>query len=64
MKKVVELSRIDIDACGPFLEGVPERAVHSPDDPWWESAEASLLYDACCEAVRIFGEDEEEGSPG
>ncbi len=52
MLLLVSLSRKEIDACGPFLEGIPEEALHNPDSGWWSGPEFQILYEAMSRTAR------------
>lgn len=55
MMTLIVLSRIAIDACGPFLEPVPEEALQDSDHDWWASEERDILYEAMRLAVVELG---------
>lgn len=42
---LIILSRVSIDACGLFLENIPENAVHDPDHVWWSTEERDVLLE-------------------
>lgn len=54
---LIRLSRIDVESMVPFMDEVPMSAAESPDDPWWESADCELLYEALLEAIELLGPD-------
>ncbi len=51
MMLLIVLSRIDVDACGPFLEKVPAVALHSPDHQWWGTEEREDLLEAMAKTI-------------
>lgn len=46
MMTLIVLSRIAVDACGPFLEGIPEDAIYDSDHGWWGTEEKDILLEA------------------
>ena len=50
---LVVLSRIDVEACSPFLEGVPLEAVGDPDHPWWAGEERDIYLEAMAETIDL-----------
>ncbi len=48
---LIILSRVDVDACAPFLHGVPESALHAPDHQWWATAEREGLLEAMAKTI-------------
>lgn len=46
MSVVIRLSRISVDACGPFLEAIPEGAVNDPGHEWWGTGAAAIMVKA------------------
>lgn len=54
MMLLIILSRVDVDACAPFLEGIPEAALHAPDDPWWATADREDLLEAMARTIDVL----------
>ncbi len=52
---LIILSRVAIDACGPFLEGIPEDAIHDADHPWWADEEKEVLLEAMQRTIVELG---------
>lgn len=46
MMTLIILSRVNVEACSPFLEGIPEDALHDSDHGWWTDEERGILYEA------------------
>lgn len=42
---LIILSRIAVDACGLFLEAMPEEALHDADHDWWKGEERDLYLE-------------------
>ncbi len=55
MMMLIILSRVDVDACAPFLDGVPEEALHMPDHGWWITAEREDLLEAMARTIDALG---------
>lgn len=55
MTLLIVLSRGEVDACAPFLEGIPEEALHNPDSSWWGGEERKTLFEAMSAAVSGLG---------
>lgn len=51
---LIVLSRVDVDACGPFLEKVPSDALHAPDHPWWTAGEREELLEAMAQTIGVL----------
>lgn len=48
---LIILSRVDVDACTPFLDRVPPDALHDPDHYWWATPERDGLLEAMARAI-------------
>ncbi len=46
MMLLIVLSRVAIQACDPFLEGVPADALQDADHPWWYGEERDIYMEA------------------
>jgi hypothetical protein len=46
MMLLIVLSRVAIQACEPFLEGVPADAMQDADHPWWYGEERDIYMEA------------------
>lgn len=48
---LIVLSRVDIQACDPFLEGVPGAALGDADHPWWYGEERDVYMEAMAATI-------------
>lgn len=51
---LIILSRVDVDACTPFLEGVPVEALHAPDHGWWSTTDRDDLFEAMARTIDVL----------
>ena len=51
---LIILSRVDVDACAPFLDGVPAEALHAPDHQWWTTPERDDLLEAMARTIDVL----------
>lgn len=51
MMLLIVLSRVDVEACAPFLEAVPEAALHAPDHAWWATTERETMLEAMARTI-------------
>ncbi len=56
MMLLIILSRVDIDACSPFLEGVPKEALHEADHGWWVTPDRDDLFEAMAQTIDLLQE--------